>query len=370
MTSYSPSDILGHKVRTSVNLRRLTRNEMLTRLQVLRTLDPIVEKAYRSVEEANQRNGQEAPHGDPWHVSFHASQFPGDEKSCPRAALYRLMDFAREGSDHKAVSLPFDRKSRTIMAAGKAIEVELVQTFADAGILLSAKPQELQTQFEFPVAWLTGSVDSVIRWNDTGLVPVEVKTKYQAALDEMKLGKRGPDIAHIFQLKVQLALIYLYQASGARWADFDRVDHGYILYLSRDKPSDTAEFRVDLDLKFFSDGIERLKRWKQFFLDDVLPEFPKGKRTNNFGHPMGAVGLKWSELPCAWCPHKRTCQLDFRQSTTALSESVGVDRTRVHRPEYDPNQTRAAVLKRWEESDVPDKDTDRRDPAGVDSASR
>jgi len=365
--SYNQSDIAGLKLRAMMNLQKLTRMEMLTRLQIVRRLDPITEAAYKDVELRRHREKlDDSPHGDPWHVSFHASQFPGnDPLACPRAQLYSLMDFAREAGDRKARTLPFDRTSRTIMAAGKAIEIELVQTYADAGILLSAKPTEkIQTGFEWREAWLTGSVDCVIQWPATKLVvPIEIKSKYQAAIEEMLLGKRGPDIKHVYQLKTQLALIFNAMSDGKVWKDLDPPTHGYIYYLSRDKPSNTAEFRVDLDVKFFHEGISKLKRWKGWFLDDYLPEDPKGKRTTNFGHPLGNLGFKWSQLPCQWCDYKKTCQLDFRQNNQSLSASVGVERTRVHRPDYDPAKAVEEVKARWP-NDVPDNGGDSGHPGG------
>ena len=349
--SYSTQDLLGLKLRAASYKKRLTRNELWNRLQLVRVLDPVTDAAYKHVEEIKHREQlDDDPHGHPWHVSFHASRFPGDEATaCPRAALYGLMDFAREASDRKARSLPFDRASRTIMAAGKGIELELVQTYADAGILLSARPEEeIQTGFQWRPAWLTGSVDCVIQWPGTQMaVPIEIKTKYQEAIDEMKLGKRGPDLSHIFQLKVQLALVNISMAQGQIWKEYTPPTHGFIYYLSRDRPSDTAEFRVDYDLKFFERGVERLQKWIEFFKEDVLPEAPKGKRTTNFGHPMGGAGMKWSQLPCAWCDYKKTCQLDFRQSNFKLSESVGIDRTKAAREHYDPEAARQRVFDRW-----------------------
>lgn len=331
-------------------LQKLSRNELFTRLQLIRTLDPLTDAVYKRVEEERHRNQSDDEHlAQPWHVSFHASSFPGDDPlACPRKALYTLMDFAREAGDRKARTLPFDRSARTIMAAGKAIELELVQTYADAGILLSSKPGEPQTMFVWPEAWLTGTVDCVIQLATSKLaVPIEIKTKYQAAIDRMKLGARGPDSAHVSQLKAQLGLIYHAMKAGSVWPGLKPPNHGYLYYLSRDKPSDTAEFRIDLDLRFFETGIQRLKEWKEFFLDDVLPESPKGRRSNNFGHPMGAADFKWSQMPCQFCDYKRTCQLDFRQDIHKLSESVGIDRTRVYRDGYDPAETRNRVLATW-----------------------
>ena len=94
-------------------------------------------------------------------------------------------------------------------------------------------------------------------------------------------------------------------------------------------------------------GVVRLKQWIEYFKKGELPEQPKGKRTTNFGHPMGDAGFKWSELPCQWCDYKKTCQLDFRQDNHTLSESVGVDRTKAAREHYDPEAARKRVFDRW-----------------------
>jgi CRISPR/Cas system-associated exonuclease Cas4 (RecB family) len=315
-------------------LRKLTRGEFFSRLQLIRTVDPLTNEAYKESEKRAWENQEgDSPHGNPWHVSFHASQFPGDDPmACPRQALYRMMDFP--------AAKPFPRRSRAIMSAGKAIEEELVRTYERAGILLSAPvDEEVQTGFEVPDAWLTGSVDSVLLpkgWNKP--LPVEIKSKYQEIIDEMKLGKRGPDPGHVFQLKVQLALVKL--DAHRLWPHLDPVTHGYIYYVSRNRPDDTAEFRVDLDEKFFRVGVERLKQWKAWFQEDFLPSENPSKR-----HPMG---WRWSYPPCQWCDFKKTCQLDHESKRDSLSESIGVDRARMVRPNYDPESAKLRVLARWQ----------------------
>ena len=349
-SSYGPSDLLGLKLRAATTLRKQSRPGMFTRIHAVRFLDPLTDRAYKQVEKHKHQNQlDDDPHGHPWHTSFHASQFPGGEMPCPRKAVYGLADFAQEADDRKARSTPFDRTSRTIMAAGKAIELELVKTYQDAGILLSAAPdEEIQTGFSHPESWLTGSVDCVIKppdWNKP--LPIEIKSKYETAIQEMLVGARGPDENHVFQLKVQLALIALEQKRGGLWSDLEPVTHGFIFYLSRDKPSNTAEFRVDLDMRFFEVGVERLLTYKGYFHEEVLFENPKGKRSSKFGHPMGGSGFKWSQQPCAWCPFKKTCQLDFRQEITDLSESVGINRSRLARKHYDYKKARQRVLDRW-----------------------
>lgn len=360
--NYDRKTVLSLKLRSKIQLRKLSRKEFLTRLQVVRTLDPITEKVWKEVEEERYRTqSDDAPHGNPWHVSFHASQFPGDDpKACPRQALYQMMDFPRG---------VFSRRSRSVMSAGKAAEVELVRTYHEAGILLSAPPDdEVQTGFKVDEAWLTGSVDCIIKppnWNKP--LPIEIKTKYDEQIDKMRVGAVGPDESHVKQLKVQLALVRLEQEK--LWPGLDPVTHGFIYYMSRDMPSKTAEFRVDLDEDFFKVGVNRLKQWRGYFEEDVLPEENPGKRDSKFGHPMG---WKWSYLPCAWCPFKKTCQLDFREGTTTLSESVGIERAKLVREDYDPESAKLRVKAMWSPKkgdkisgkDVPDGSRAESSPSG------
>lgn len=333
---YERTKILGLK-RNGSKLHKLSRSEMLTRFQITRTIEPLTIAAYKKVEEDRWRSGDgNSPHGNPWHTSFHASQFPGDNPmACSRQAVYRMMDLPN--------AEPFNRRARTVMAAGKAVEYELVSTFHDAGILISAAPDEpVQTGFTFADAWLTGSVDCVLlppSWNKP--LPVEIKSKYQEVIEQMQVGAKRPDENHIFQLKVQLALIRHAQESGQLWSDLDLVTHGYIYYLSRDRPFETAEFRVDYDSRFFEIGISVLKEWKELFKNEVLPSVNPSKR-----HPMG---WKWSYPPCQWCDFKKTCKLDFEQGVTTLPESVGINRAKLVSDTYSYEEARARVLDRWPE---------------------
>jgi len=343
---YNRKTVLGLRLRSSVELKKLSRNEFFSRLQLIRVLDPITDGAYKEIEERVWREQHDdAPHGHPWHVSFHASQFPGDNPmACARQALYQMMDLPPQK--------PFNRHVRALMSAGKGIEVELVRAWHEAGILLSAPPDaEVQTGFELPESWLTASVDSVIlppQWNKP--LPVEIKTKYQADIDRMKLGAQGPDPQHVAQLKVQLAMVSVSQPT--LWPGLDPVTHGFIYYMSRDRPSDTAEFRVDFDQKYFEVGLERLKQWRGYFMEDVLPELKPGKRESRFGHPNG---WRWSYPPCQWCRFANVCKEDFRAGITALSESTGIQNAPKIRPHYSYEDARQRVLSRWS----PDRERDK-----------
>ena len=333
---YDRRTVLCLKLRGKLQLHRLTRAELFSRMQVLRVVEPITHQAYKESETAKwEGNEGNEPHGQPWHISFHASQFPGDDPmACPRQALYQMMDFAP--------AKPFTRKSRTTMNIGKAIEEELVRTWERAELLISASPDEpVQTNFEHPEAWLTGSVDSILKppnWNRP--LPIEIKTKGQRDLDLMRVGSKGPDPAHVTQLKTQLALVRLYQPE--LWPGLDSVQYGMLFYLSRNDPTCTAEFRVDFDQRFFDMGIERLKQWATWFQEGVLPSINPSKK-----HPMG---WRWSYPPCVWCSFKKTCQLDHEQSCTDLTKSIGIDRTQKIRPDYDPEAARFRVLARWRQS--------------------
>jgi hypothetical protein len=337
---YDRKTILSLRLRSSTQLKKLTRGEFFSRFQLIRTVEPITDQAYKEAEEKRWREAHgDNPHGSPWHVSFHASQFPGDDPmACPRQALYRMMDLP--SSD------PFSRRSRTLMEVGKAMEVDLVRHYEEAGILLSAAPdEEFQTGFQVPEIWLTGSVDAVIKprnWNKP--LPIEIKSKDRATVEEMLVGARGPDPGHVSQIKVQLALVRKFQ--DELWPGLDPVTHGYIYYMSRgDKKGErkviTAEYKVEYDEKFFVLGSAQLKRWKTYFEEDFLPSVNPSKK-----HPMG---WRWSYQPCQWCNFKRSCKLDFEAKETQLSKSVGIERAKLVRPEYDPQAARKRVLDRWKE---------------------
>lgn len=342
---YDRKTILGLKFRAASTLRRLSRQEFFGRLQLLRVLDPIVDEAYKQVEQetwANQTD--DSPHGHPWHVSFHGSQFPGDDAmACPRASLYRMMDFAPEK--------PFNRHSRAVMSAGKAIEMELVRVWEAAGILLSASAGDaVQTGYEDPETWLTASVDAILlppRWNKP--LPVEIKSKYKKDLDEMLVGMRGPDEAHVKQLKVEIAFTRIIQQELA--PGLDLADHGYIYYLSRDRPSVNAEYRVDYDERFWEAGLARLKEWKGYYLEDVLPSIDSSKK-----HPMG---WRWTYLPCRWCDFGQICRKDFKEGVTQLSASTGIEASQKIRAHYDPAKARQRVQDRWaKKSKISPRDRD------------
>lgn len=325
---YTKTNILGIQL-NELTLKKLTRNEFFNRLQLIKIIDPITDNAFLKAEDERWRTEKQEPHGHPWHVSFHASQFPGnDPLACPRQALYRMMNVPEQSA--------FSRKSRHLMSIGKTVEYELVSAYHRAGILLSAPPDEdVQTGFEYPEVWLTGSVDSVIEI-DGRPVPVEIKTKSAEHIQEMQVGKRGPDERHISQLKVQIALAKREEL----WPDMKPITHGFLYYASRNDPTKTAEFRVDLDEEFFDAGIDKLRQWRAWFEEGVLPSINPSKR-----HPMG---WRWSYQPCQWCPFKKSCQEDHKEGIDDLEQSNAVFRAGRIREDYDFELVRLKVRARWE----------------------
>lgn len=338
---YDKTTILGLKLRQSLKLRSITRLEMLSRLQLVQKIDPLVDQAYKiSSQMILEQQLDDDPHGHLWHVSFHGSQFPGSDMSCPRQMLYRMMDFP----DFE----PMPRHLRQTAALGKEFEADLVKAWDMSGMLVSSGDPENQTGFELPEAWLTSSVDAVIiPPNSTRPIPVEIKQRKAERLEEMRLGKRGPYPEHVNQIKVQIAFVRMYQEEGL-WLTpedgFDLVTHGYIYYGSRADPLVTAEFRVDYDRDYFIAGVERLKRYRAYFEEDVLPELDPGKRSTVFGHPNG---WRWSKEPCQFCQFKKICQLDFREGRSQLSDSIGVDVSKKIRKDYDAESARLRVRARW-----------------------
>ncbi len=340
--SYTRQELLGLRLRAATNLRRLTRREMYSRMQLIRTLEPIVSDAFTaSLRRAWREQDHDSPHGHPWHVSFHASQFPGDDPmSCARQSLYRMMDLPSDA--------PPTRWLMMTAESGKTIETGVVKAFDDANLLLSAPPDSpVQTGFEMPEVMFTGSVDSVISMRRRP-TPIEIKTKHESVIAKMKLGMLGPDDGHVKQLKTEMGLVRAAQESGDLWPDMPLCDRGYIYYLARDTPFlvdgtvavvQTAEFMVEYDPKFFETGLEVLKRWKAYWVEEHLPSINPNKR-----HPNG---WRWSYPPCNFCSFKKICKADHLAGIDSLEDSTGIEYAKSVRPDYKYEDARKRVKKRW-----------------------
>jgi hypothetical protein len=347
----------------------LSRQALFAALGLIQIVEPLTDRVYAELERKIWEDDLESsPHGQPWHTSFHASSFPGDEQTaCGRRQVYSLLNVPEPA--------PTSRFLRSVGDAGKAIEDELVSRWGRAGILLSADADSVvQSGFTDPEHWLTGNTDAAIlpyRWNRPHIV--EVKSKAKDKVEEMRMGRRGPDPKHRNQCLTYIGLAHeqhpwkhvwicskrwriiadVHRKAGkcphcspsgedttcATRIDLEPALSGSIFYLSRDDPSITHEFVFHYDEEFLAQGRARIAEWRDNFLEGKLPDRPQ--------HADGKV-VGWSEEPCKWCPMKKhVCKPDWQNKINSLELSHAVEHTKKIRPGYDVNNTTQAVKDRW-----------------------
>ena len=357
----------------------LSRGEFFSRIGMMREVDPLTSAAYRFAEKLEAEKPHKGAQADaPWHVSFHGSQFPGDDpKACGRRAIYSMLDLPRG---------QFSRPSRQRMDAGKDLEIQLVRRWHAAGMLLSAAPDSpVQTQFEDPSVWLTSTVDAIIaRPRSLRPIVAEVKNIDADTLDSMLRMIRGPHEAYVRQVKCEIGLAHEHgpwtvtrcvnsgriaipigrrngsvvpllcpEHGGDKCLEevtLSPVEHGYLYYVSRNDPDITREYYYEHDPAFMEAGRKQLRVWRKFFEEGVLPA------TQTTGkHPFG---WNWTtdDSPCKWCPFGPTgsyvCKEDHQETVKRgdllpLAESAAIELAREARPDYDLGLVRAAVFARW-----------------------
>lgn len=343
--------------------------EMLIQLGAIRVVEPMVDTAYANVQQRRwlAQEGDD-PHGLPWHVSFHASSFPGDDpQACGRLAMYGLMDVPKGG--------PTERWLHSTATAGKSIELDIVRHVRDDGMLVRSGQQGRssdpdaklvdpmsgivtdvgmpQMGFRDDAHWLTGSVDMpMLPLNYHSPFIVEVKTKHEAKIIGMARGEKSYDEKHRRQLLCSLGLAHENPDAFLHPTDdsikLDPPTDGAIYYVARDTdwpgPVKTFEFYFQYDAGFMEEGRAKLAEWRQHFLDDRLPEAVP--RKNARSHPNGP-GWRWSEGACKYCPLKKACRADYDNGVTKLSESHAVALASFARPGYTHKDKRKAVLQTW-----------------------
>jgi hypothetical protein len=365
-------------------VRSMTRGEFFGRVGLIREADPAVSDAYRffeRVQEGEQDKGESV--SDPWHVSFHGSQFPGDSQlACPRLALYRMIDAPREKPS---------RKLRMMAEMGKDHEMRLVEKLHMSGQLVSPAPWLHQMQFEEPEAWLTSTVDAIVcRPRATRPFVMEEKMKYGSVIEEMRKLIRGPDSKHVNQVKCQIAMAHIQgewkvkrchnsgrlaiqdlmednmplrldapicpQHGGDKCLEDDVLEpvrHGYLHYTSRDNPDDTWEFYFEYDPAWYETGVKMLKLWREHFLRGILPQ--TNFEDKRYSHPFAWTwtrSKKMPESPCQWCDFGAICRLDHKDAVKSgthvnLADSHAIDDAKAVRKDYEFEDARKAVLARW-----------------------
>lgn len=352
-----------------------SRAEFLARTGHLKEVDPLVDLAYKLLNErefAKSDQGEAARHK--WHVSFHGSQFPGDvEYACGRANLYRLLDVPRT---------PFTRRGRQFMDAGKDFEDRLVWAWYDAGFLVSNPPimpdgSREQTMFEDPDSWLTSTVDAILlkpRSNKPFVAEVkQVGARYIEALKNLT----GTPVGHekyLRQLKCQIGMAHEYgpitvvrchntgalakkdgncamhgHANCLEEQTLEVIDDGFLYYTSRDEHMDTFEFYREYDEHFMRAGKRKLMQWREDFINDTLPQ--TNFEDKRFSHPFG---WRWTldEYPCKWCEYGDICRDDHdvakeRGAPISLRESAAVEVAERFRADWSYDEVKNAVLERW-----------------------
>jgi hypothetical protein len=290
-------------------------------------LDEWTEKAYAQEEERRWKNKERLT------TSFHASSFPGSEKSCSRQSLYKLMNFPEPN--------PITPKGIAIMDVGKAVEEQIVERWAKMGILLGPEyPDQLRIEDEN--LWLSGYMDAPLNLSPDWpyVLPVEIKTKKNSVIEYMKVGGESYDEKHYNQLQAYIDwCIKNHSVMGWDELGLKPAVGGVIYYVSREDPRNTHEFYVEVDELVIASANTKLMEWRDNFKLDILPPRPKE--------------WKWTEDPCKWCPFKKNiCKPDHVAGIVNLSESHGVAIAEAHTPSYNVADIKRRVEDKWTQTQL------------------
>lgn len=343
----------------------LTRAELWGLLDNITPVESTLLSAYENEEQQIWRDGiGNSPHGQKWNQSFHCSVFPGDDPAvCGRAQVYKLLD--------PAPAKPLDPKTRVLFDQGTDIEHMFVKRWSNYGVLLSADvtgDDQYQTGFEDPSCWLTGSPDAII------LPPfytkshvLDVKTTSHEKVLNMRADPNNTIYSHkkyIRQIRAYISeankkfspTVVICDISGLliksgksqcplahrgdcmpRILKVEPPDDGTLFYSSREEPLLTASYYITNDLEMIETGKDRLRTWKQEFIDGKLPE-----------HVREGESAKWTEGECKYCDFKKPfCKQDFKDKVKDLKDSELINFNKKLKPNYDYNKTRQEVLERW-----------------------
>jgi len=300
-------------------------------------LEKITKKAYQDLEEKIWReNLESSPHGRPWFTSFHASQFPGGDKPCGRKALYTMLDIPQRE--------PSPAYLRATGEIGKAVEYQIVYRWGKAGLTIGGSVplwdggHISQVKFEDASTWLTGSSDAILdlRPDCDFVLPIDIKSKKHDVVQQMQMGQQSYEEKDYLQLQAYLYLCNLFHVDmGWDSLGLKPAQGGFILYASRQDPSVRKEFWIPIDWKVINEGIDKLKQWQENFLQGSLPARPKEWR--------------WTEEPCKWCQFKpQACKPDYKAKTENLMESKAIEFTQSLRKDYNFDEIKEEVLKRWQ----------------------
>lgn len=352
----------------------------------------------------------DSPHSRAWHVSMHASEFPGDPASaCVRYFTYRMMNVPSV--------TPMPPWVTACGVVGKAGEIDIADAWYRGGRMLAVpegvtEPETLaflkahgkspddikQLGFEDGAVWMTASTDlPILKKGWRKPVIVEVKGKASEVLEEMLTGVRkdgtrapklrGPDPQHVNQLKASLGL-----AQAFDWGEVGVCSHCWRIvaselmsklmgvpyeYLPWSDAFGVCRWCRDYETTFFQleppDCGEVYywdrswpRRTKSFYFEHDRAFLDAGRAVFGAARDAFVAGelpprpdhFQWSIGPCGQCRFKPSCRLDFGLETpkkrkpsmppvTELAESYAVAHARSMRPDYDYEATRGRVLEEW-----------------------
>ena len=281
----------------------LSREDLLKKLNIIPNGGPDLEAVVKKAMTQFELDTWKEP-SDHVTTSFYASQFPGDEKSCSRKMLYQLMNVPYVD--------PIPPKLRGQTEMGNAAEYWIVHRLMTTGKVLSSELPETygdkvkQTKFSDELTWLSGATDLIMDMSDEGyeyILPVDIKSKDHNVIQDMRVGARGYDIKHYYQ--VQAYIYFCRKFHEEMGWKLKPAKAGMLYYVSRQDPTFVKQFYFDMDEEAIARGIELLTQTKEDWHNDVLPERPSE--------------WKWTEEPCKWCPFKReACKKDWKEGVEKL----------------------------------------------------
>lgn len=310
----------------------------LTRLQLFKSLgavksgpdlDKHTKTAYEQLEETIWRGVQQK-----YATSFWASNFPIDEKSCGRMALYNLLNIPSPA--------PMSPHGRAVTEMGKAAEYQIVYRWGKAGYTIGGSmPLHYgdnieQLALEDNNTWLSGNLDAVLdlRPGYDSVLPVDIKSKSDEVIRKMKVALLSYENKHYAQVQAYIYLCNLYHAEmGWDAMGLEPACGASLFYVSRENPRNTYEFYFKANWPLINLAIERLKAWKEDFIFDRLP--------------ARDTAWKWSEEPCKWCEKKKfACKPDNKNKIENLSKSGALEWAGTIR-NYSLPIVKEKVLGRW-----------------------
>lgn len=300
--------------------------------EVIPKIEPYTKKAYEDLEKKLWKSPPTR-----FTTSFWCSNYPIFDTSCSRRSLYGLLNIPP--------AEPFSAKGRAITAMGNAAEDQIVYRWGKAGLTIGGSVaivegnKAAQLEVEDPETWLSGKMDAVLNLHPkySAVLPVDVKSKDENTIKNMKKGNREFDPKHKAQV---LSYIYLCNLihEDMGWSDLglEPARAAIIFYVDRNNPRETHEFFIEADWKLIEKANERLRSWKEAYLSDTLPERPEG--------------WFWSkpEFECKYCEKKAiACKPDHNDNVEKLSSSKGIRWAVENSFTYDYPLSKRKVLERW-----------------------